>query len=197
MALVIEDGTQMDLVSPRPNSYVTAAQISAYAESIGLTDIADADTEELEIAARKAVAYMQQKWRMIWKGSRIRALQPLDWPRRGVDLPDFFDPFFKQTNVPISFQDTYWLAQNTVPEEVKNAQIILAIATFSGSTSSGVLQASLGRATKREKLGELEVEYFDANTGSTRLTTVYWDAENTIKPFLLPSHPFTGRMVRS
>ncbi len=197
MTLIIEDGTKMDLVSPVPNSYVTAAQISAHAALRGLTDIEDADTEELESAAIKAVDYLGQKYRELWKGSRVRAFQPLDWPRRGVDVPDFFDPFYKQTNVPISFQDTLFVAEDTVPQEVRDAQILLAISTFVGALSTGVLQANIGRATKREKLGELEVEYFNADDGSTRLTTIYWDAKKTLWPYLNPITPYGGRLTRS
>lgn len=197
MTIIVEDGTKMDTVSPLPNSYVDAAALVSYATLRGITAVAEADTDQLEIALIKAVDYLGQKYRHRLKGSRIRGYQPLDWPRRGVDVPDFFDPFFKQANVPISFQDTLFVAENEVPQEVKDAQMQLAIATFSGSTASGTLQPSIGRATKREKLGELEVEYFNSEDGSTRLTTQYWDAEQRLQPFLLPSQPFSGRMVRS
>jgi hypothetical protein len=133
----------------------------------------------------------------VWNGSRVKGFQPLDWPRRGVPVPDFFDPFFKQANVPISFQDTLYVAENSVPEEVRLGQMHLAATTYSGDESTGVLQPALGRATKREKLGSLEVEYFNATDGSTRLTTIYWDAKQTVQPFLLATHPFGGRVVRS
>ena len=196
MTLVVEDGTKTDTTSPLPNTYVDAAGLAAFATLRGLDDIAASGNTELEVALIKAVDYMQQKYRLAWKGSRIKAFQPLDWPRRGVDVPDFFDPFFRQSNVPINFQDTLYVAENVVPEEVRTAQSLLAIATYSGDESTGVLQGSLGRSTKREKLGSLEVEYFNAQDGSTRLTTIYWDAKMTIQPFMLPSHPFGGRAIR-
>lgn len=197
MALIVEDGTKMDLVSPAPNTYIDAAGLANFASLRGQTDIAEADTEQLEISLIKAADYLSQKYRLAWKGSLVRAYQPLDWPRRGVDIPDFFDPFYKQVNVPISFQDTLFVPENEVPQEVRDAQCLLAIATFSGSESTGTLQGSLGRVTKREKLGELEVEYFNAQDGSSRQTTVYWDAKKTIEWALLPSYPFSGRMYRS
>lgn len=198
MTIIVEDGTKMDTVSPQPNSYVSAAELVAYATLRGQVAVAEADTEELEFALIKGVDYLGQKYRHRWKGSRVRAFQPLDWPRRGVDVPDFFDPFFKQANVPISFQDTLFVPENEVPQEIKDGQMQLAMATIDANgASSGTLQSALGRATKREKLGTLEVEYFNAEDGSTRQTTVYWDAEQRISPFLLPSAPFAGRMVRS
>jgi hypothetical protein len=196
MTLVVEDGTKKDESSPLPNTYVDAATFAAFATLRGLTDIADSGTDQLEIALIKAVDYMQQKYRLQWKGSRIKGHQPLDWPRRGVDVPDFFDPFFRQVNVPISFQDTLFIAENVVPEEVRTAQQLIAAATYSGDESTGVLQGSLGRATKREKLGSLEVEYFNAEDGSSRQTVIYWDAKMTIQPYLLPSAAFTGRVIR-
>lgn len=195
--IVVEDGTQLDEASPLPNSYVSTDELTTYAAARGLTDISESDEEQKCIALIKAADYLGQKYRLWWKGSRIKAFQPLDWPRRGVDVPDFFDPFFKQTNVPINFQDTLFVPENEVPQEVKDGQMQLAIATYSGNTASGVLQAALGRVTKREKLGQLEVEYFNAEDGSTRQTTKYWDAEQRIQPFLLPNQPFGGTVIRS
>lgn len=197
MTLVVEDGTKTDTVSPLPNTYVDADGLAAFATLRGLDDIAASGIVQLEIALIKAVDYLQEKYRLRWKGSLTKGFQPLHWPRRGVDVPDFFDPFFRQANVPINFQDTLYVAENVVPEEVRTAQNLLAIATYSGDESTGILQPALGRATKREKLGTLEVEYFNAQDGSTRLTTIYWDAKMTIQPYLLASEPFGGRALRA
>jgi hypothetical protein len=195
MTIVVEDGVAGG--SPTPNSYVSVDDFTTFTTLRGLTTIAESDDEQKEAALIKAKDYMQQKFRLWWKGSRVEAFQPLDWPRRGVDVPDFFDPFFKQANVPISFQDTLFVPEDTIPQEVKDAQCLIAIATYSGAESSGTLQASLGRTTKREKLGDLEVEYMDAIDGHTRVTNVYWDAERTIGPYLMPTTPWNGRLIRA
>ena len=133
--------------------------------------------------------------------SRVTTNQALDWPRRGVDIPDFFDPFFRNVNVPVSFQDTQFVPENQIPREVKDCQIFLAAATFDSSGLSSVtqLQATVGRSTKREKVGSLEVEYFGAGEDSAggRLTQFYYDAMRVAEPFLLASAPQTGRLVRS
>jgi len=141
MTLVIEDGTQ-GVSSPTPNSYVTTEELTTFTTDRGLFDVADSGDGEQESALLKAADYMTQKYRLVWKGSRVQAFQPMDWPRRGVDVPDFFDPFFKQTNVPISFQDTLFIPEDVVPQEVKTAQMLLAIATYSGDVSTGNLQPS-------------------------------------------------------
>jgi len=198
MAIIVEDGTKMDTVSPLPNSYVTTDQLINYTTLRGNTEVAEADVDQLEVSLIKGMDYLTQKYRLRWAGSRVRGFQPLDWPRRGVPIVDFFDPFFKQTNVPINFQDTLFVPENTVPIEAQDGQMHLAIATFDGSgLASGTLQAALGRQTKREKLGSLEVEYFNAEDGSTRQTTKYWDAEQRIQIFLIPSQPWSGTMIRA
>lgn len=196
MTIVVEDGTQ-GTGSPTPNSYVAVADFTAFATLRGLTDIAESDDDQKESALIKAADYMQQKYRLWWKGSRIEAFQPLDWPRRGVDVPDFFDPFYRQTNVPISFADTLFVPENVVPTEVQQGQMLIAIATYSGALSTGVLQPTLGRTTKREKLGDLEVEYMDALDGHTRVEQKYWDAQKTIEPYLRPNAPYNGALVRN
>lgn len=204
MTIVVEDGTLLDQASPLPNSYVSIEDFRTYAAAQGLTDFTSQPPQvvadsEIETALLKAAAYMKQKYRLLWKGSRVRAFQPLDWPRRGVDVPDFFDPYFRNSNVPLDFQDTTFIAINVVPAEVVEAQNLLAIEVFAGGTTAGgTLQASLGRLTKREKLGSLEVEYMTPEEGgSKRQTTIYWNVDNLLEPFLSASKPQTGRVLRS
>ena len=197
MTIIVEDGSPAGSPYVAPNSYVTTDEFATFASLRGLTEISESDVDQQESALIKAVDYMQQQYRLDWKGSRIQAFQALDWPRRGVDVPDFFDPFYKQVNVPISFHDTLFVPEDVVPEEVKSAQMLIAIATYSGGTSSGTLQPALGRTTKREKLGDLEVEYMDANDGHTRTTTVYWDANKTREPYLRATSPWNGNLLRN
>lgn len=204
MTLVVEDGSQLDQVSPLPNTYVDETTFRNYAVERGLTDFEDdspqtVTTAAIETALKKAANYMKARYRSFWKGSRVRAFQPLDWPRRGVDIPDFFDPFYRQVNVPLQFQDTVFIGTAVIPEEVKEAQMLLAIEVFAGgTTATGNLQASLGRLTKREKLGDLEVEYMGPSEGgSSRQTTVYWEADQLLHPFLRPSRPQTAQLVRA
>lgn len=196
MAFTVEDGS----IVAGANSYATTAEFVTLMEDMGETTLAEADDEQIEAALVKGAMYMEQKFRLLWRGSRAEELQRLSWPRRGVPVPDFFDPFFRDlSNVPLSFQDTLWIAENEIPYEVKVANILLAKETFDSSgNSTGVLQSSIGgRKTKREKLGVLEVEYFNDEDAGTRQKTVYWDAEKTVEPFMDLTLPYGGAVVRN
>ncbi len=194
MTLTVETGANV----AEANSYVTIDEFKSLMTDMGEITLAEADNDQIEPALIKGAQYLEQKYRLLWKGSRVHATQRMNWPRRGVDVPDFFDPFFRDlSNVPISFQDTLFIAENEIPYEVKVAQMLLAKETFSGALSTGSLQNALGRVTKREKLGVLEVEYFDETQGSGRQTTKYWNAEQTIEPFLAMQRLFGGQLVRN
>jgi len=194
MTIEVEDGTGKATAV----SFATAAEFVTYYTARGNTTLAEADTDQVEAALVKAADYMEQKFRMLWKGSRATVTQRLSWPRRGVNVPDFFDPFYRDlSDVPISFQDELWIAENVVPELVKEGQFLIAAETFSGSSSTGVLQPALGRETKREKLGVLEVEYFDVGQGGGRQTTKYWSVEKTLEPFLALERYASGDLMRN
>lgn len=205
MTIIVEDGTVVrgsPVGSADANSYVTRAELKDFAKLRGIDNVQSADGGELDDSLIKATDYMSQKFRMLWKGSRVDAFQPLDWPRRGVDVPDFFDPFFRNVNVPVSFQDTQFVPLNVIPTEVKDVQIFLAIATFpSGSTTSTLqeLQPVIGRTTSKEKVGSLEVNYFgaDQDAAGGRLSQWYYNAMRRAEPFILAAAPHTGRVVRS
>ena len=200
MALVIEDGT-LPGGSPPPNSYVSVAQFQAFYEARGDTTLAEADDTQVEAGLIKATDYMAQRLRLLWKGSRVTAFQPLDWPRSGVDVPDFFDPFYRNVNVPVAFQDTVFVGTDVIPQEIKDGQIFLAAATFDSNGLSSVsdLQATLARLTSKEKVGSLEVEYFGADQASDggRQTAFYYNAMKRMEAFTLASAPHTGMVLRS
>ena len=195
MPLVIEDGTGVATA----NSYATVAEFVAFYVDRGNTVLAEADTDQIEAALVKGSDYLQQKFRLLWNGARATETQRLDWPRRGVAVPDFFDPFYRDiSNVPLSFQDALFTAENEVLYEAKVAQMLVAAETFDAAgASTGVIQPSLGRTTKREKLGVLEVEYFDQAQGSSRQTTKYWNVEQTVEPFINLGSLFSGQIVRN
>lgn len=206
MTIIVEDGTVV-VGSPaggpgKANSYVTRAEYKTFAKDRGISNVQNAAGDELDDSLIKATDYMEQRLRMQWKGSRVAAFQPLDWPRRGVDVPDFFDPFFRNVNVPVSFQDTVFVGENVIPNEIKEVQMFLGIATFPGGATTSTLQelqTVLGRTTQREKVGSLEVAYFGASedSGGGRLTQMYYNAMRRAEPFLLAAAPHTGRVVRS
>jgi hypothetical protein len=195
MSLVVEDGT----VISGANSFVDLATADAYFDARHDDAWAAATDNAKERALVLASDYMTQAWRLKWRGSLTNATQPLTWPRSGVPVPDFFDPFDKQTNIPIQFSDTYWLGTDVIPQEIKDAQLLLARAQMDDSGAvTNTLQVSLGRQTKREKAGSLEVEYMaPGDGGDARQTTYYWDAERRVQPFFNPTSGIVGSLVRS
>lgn len=195
MTLIVENGT----IVANANSYVTVAEADSYWTDRVDEVWTDAEDAQKERALIQATDYMKQAWRLIWKGSIVDSTQAQDWPRRGVDVPDFFDPFFRQVNVPLQFQDTYFIPEDEIPNEVKTAQILLARDQMDSSGNATItLQDSLGRKTKREKVGSLEVEYMNsADAGNTRQTTLYWTAKKVIEPFLREGSTTVGLLVRS
>jgi hypothetical protein len=195
MTLTIEDGT----IVAGANSFVTLAEANAYFSARHDSAWEAAEDTAKERALVLASDYMTQAWRLKWRGSLVNATQSLTWPRSGVPVPDFFDPFEKQVNVPLDFQDTYWLGSDVVPQEVKDAQMLLARAQMDDAGAvANVLQASLGRVTKREKVGSLEVEYMTpGDGGDARQTTYYWDAERRVQPFFNPTSDIVGSLARS
>jgi len=195
MALTVEDGS----IVAGANSFISVADADAYFLVRHDDGWAAAATNDKERVLVLACDYMTQAWRLKWRASLVDATQPLPWPRNGVPVPDFFDPFFTpQPDVPLNFSDSYFIGTDTVPQEVIDAQCLLARAQMDDSGAiSGSLQGALGRQTKREKAGSLEVEYMTPqNGGDARMTTYYWDAEKRVQPFFNPSSGIVGTLAR-
>jgi hypothetical protein len=187
--LVVEDGT----IVAKANSFLTLDEANAIAQDamdtvwLGATDV------NKKVALIKGARYMQAKYRLRWSGARMDAFQALDWPRRGVAVPDFYDPFYTNPFVPITFERGAFVPTNVVPTEVKAAQFSLARQTMDATGAPTVdLQGSLGRVTSSEQLGDLAVSY---EPGQTRLTTIYWESQEILRPFLRTNTG--GALVRS
>jgi hypothetical protein len=111
------------------NSYVSETDLTAFATARGVT--LSGDEEELLI---QAMDYIES---LSYKGLKKTRDQSLQWPRSGVYI------------------DSYYLDNDVIPEELKKGLMQTAIAIDTGVGP----QVTLGRKTKREKVGELEVEY--------------------------------------
>ena len=108
--LTIETGTG----NPLATSYVTVAEATSYLTARGLdANWLDLTPTEQEQKLLRAMDYMAQAYRTRWRGWRSTTNQALDWPRQGVQLFD----------LPVAAVIQY----NTMPVEVKNAQIELAL----------------------------------------------------------------------
>lgn len=161
--LTPEDGT----IVAGANSYVTSEEASAYFDNRPDANWTAATTGEKLTALIKATDYLVQRFRKRWKGYRVSPSQTLDWPRQEV----FPEAFYSDLD--------YEVPSDEIPQEVKDATIILAAKVLAGTT----LNADLERTTKREKVGDLEVEYF----GSAYIRTEFAAIVDRLSPLLKPA----------
>jgi hypothetical protein len=160
MALTVEDGTG----KADSESFVSVSDADTYHSNRGNTDWASLATAAKEQALRKATDYMEQLYRLMWKGYRHTEAQALSWPRDEVERVDY--AFLNQS----SFYDN-----DVVPNEVKNACAELAL-----RASADDLAPDLTQGVKREKVDVLEVEY---DTNSPQYTR-YRAIDNMLAPLL-------------
>lgn len=168
MALVIEDGTLV----PGANSFVTRAEIIAYANSRGKV-LPDEDATDVF-----AILSMDYLWSLCFKGELVSPTQSTPYPRMGLVDGDT-DPAYI----------------HAIPIGIKNAQLQLSLDAASGI----ILTASSNPSgeIKRRKVGPLEREYFEGGSltldGSPPLTV----ANSWLAQFLCDGGgAFTLRTVR-
>lgn len=133
MALILEDGTG----KPDAETYVSASEARTYAEKRGVE--LPAGDQAVEVLLVKAMDWLAA---LDWAGERTFPEQALDWPRTGVD-----EPGRPGQSVP----------PDQVPKRIKDAQSRLAME----AVSLDLAPSSDGRAVKKEKVADLEVEYAD------------------------------------
>lgn len=121
------------------NSYVSTADLDTYATDRGVT--ITGTKEDLLI---QAMDYLEQQPFQGVKGTEEQALQ---WPRWGVII------------------DGYSVDTDEIPQLLIDALCENAIGIDGGNNPL----ADESRATKREKVGEIEVEYMDGARNKTYL----------------------------
>lgn len=120
------------------NSYVSEADLTTYATDRGIVIVGEED--ELLI---QAMDYLEQQ---NFIGIKWTSTQSLQWPRADVII------------------DGYYQNVEDIPQLLINAQCEIALAIDAGN---GPL-IDLPRAVKRQRVGELEVEYAE---GTSSLVT--------------------------
>jgi len=143
MTIVVEDGS----VVSGANSYVSEAELSAFATARGIT--LSGDEEELLI---QAMDYIES---LSYIGSKQTRDQSLQWPRVNVLI------------------DGYYINSDVIPAELKNGLMQTALSIDAGISP----QQTLGRAVKRKKVDGLEIEYMDAavtNTIDVKIKGFLW-----------------------
>jgi hypothetical protein len=115
------------------NSYVSVATLQTYASDRGIT--ISGTEEDLLI---QAMDYIES---LDYIGYKLTDTQTLQWPRGDA----------KKDKI-------YWYDTNEIPQELIDALCEVALAVDAGNSPL----ANLDRATKREKVGDLEIEYKDS-----------------------------------
>ncbi|AXQ70201.1 hypothetical protein PF627_gp16 [Salmonella virus VSiP] len=159
MALVVEDGS----IVAEADSYLSLEDARALAAKYGY--VLPADDTEAEAALRNGAMYVGLQEPAMC-GRRVSAEQSLSFPRNGISLYGF----------PV--------ANNTIPEQVKLAQLIASVEYGSGVD---VRASSDGRVTTMERVeGAVTVQY--ANNGNTGATITITAAMDALRPLLCGSN---------
>jgi hypothetical protein len=153
MSLNVEDGTGLST----SESYASVSDADTRLGNLGMTIWSPLQTSEKEAALRRATNYLEQAYRESWKGLRLHKDQALSWPRWDVLVDNFpTDP-------------------NSVPPEVKNACIDLAL-----KAAAGDLNADLTRGVITKKIGPIETQYDRYSPQSVRYPSI----DQQLRPFL-------------
>lgn len=168
MALIVETGA---LVAGA-NSYVTVADADSYFADRNNTDWDALDASDQKSPfLLKAVDYLQQMYRLRWAGTRVSFTQALDWPRAYVPVQD-------SPNVYGSFPSYY--DYNSIPQEIKTAQILLAAKIIDGDLAPDLTPEDMASMVK---VGSIEVKYSPTAPSSR----VFRDIDMLLKPMLKTS----------
>ena len=132
------------------NSYISEADFGTYATDRGITVSGTA-----AVLLIQAMDYIEQQPFKGWKYTDDQALQ---WPRGGVSI------------------DGYYVDVDEMPVLLQDALCEVALGIDAGNNPL----ASQDRMTKREKVGDIEVEYSD----SSRATTYLVAAESKLQKLL-------------
>lgn len=121
------------------DTYGTIAEADAYFAG-RQTSAWAADITAKELALRAAATYLDNAYKGRWKGQRATELQTRSWPR--YDAVD---------------ADGYVISWTAIPLNLKRAQFEAAKLLAAGT----VLEATVARTVKSERIGSIAVEYSD------------------------------------
>jgi hypothetical protein len=130
MAIVVETGSGDNSAA---NSYVTEAELTTYATDHGITIAGTAATLLLNAMVSLDTSN--------FKGFKVSASQPLQWPRSGVIV------------------DGFTVGSDEIPNDLKNAQIVTALAVDQGNDPSAVIS----QGVKSKSVDVISIEYKDGS----------------------------------
>lgn len=176
MALIVEDGS----IVAGAESYISVTDADTYHSNRGNATWTALTTTVKEQLLRKSTDYMVARYRTQWRGYRKTATQALDFPRSFC----YLEPFVYGAVGAYP----YLLADNVVPNEVKNACAELAL-----KANDGALMTDVGQTVIREKVDVIEVEYSEFSPAQTR----YSQIDAMLATLLQSTNSFEAKTVRA
>lgn len=149
--LIVEDGTGL----PDADSYITIDEFKTYAASYGI-DISAYDDAKIETSCRVGTMWVDTAYR--YKGTKLNAMQALEFPRNGC---------------------TDWSGYPVVgvPARVKQATAYMTAQANAGPIYTDV---DHGGMIKSEAVGPISVTYMDGAPSQKTYTT----ANNLLAPYV-------------
>jgi len=134
--LIVEDGT----IVANADSYISRANADSYFTNHGSpTDWTGATDANKDSALRYATVFLDSMY--TWRGTIADESQVLRWPRAGVVDDEGRD-----------------IDDDTIPQKIKDAQCELGLLHLASVLNEAF---DRGGAVAREKVGSVEIEYFD------------------------------------
>mgnify|MGYP001441177461 CR=1 FL=1 len=134
------------------NSYITLSEANTFVEAmISSTDVSKWTTGTDDTRNRALAAAAERLDRERFLGARATDTQALQWPRQGVRKPD---TYINTYSIGFPFRiSTDYFAETEIPEQVKKAQVILAV--YLNNNRDGLGLSGL-EDYKTVKLGNIE-----------------------------------------
>ena len=156
--------------SASANSYVTLDAANSIVEGLVIDDDVEAwisATDDNKNRALFTSAVRVDRERFL--GARVTNTQALQWPRQGVRKPD---TYINTYSIGFPFRiSTDYFAETEIPEQVKKAQVILAV--YLNNNKDGLGLSGL-EDFKNVKLGSLDVTpNFNGVVGADRVPPLF------------------------
>ena len=152
------------------NSYITLSDANAIVEGLVLDDdvsVWDSSNTDNKNRALYTAAVRVDRERFL--GAKVTNTQALQWPRTGVRKPDTYINTYA-TGFPFRITTDYF-TDTEVPEQVKKAQVILAV--YLNNNRNGLGLSGL-EDYKNVKIGNLEATpNFYGSVGADRVPPVF------------------------
>ena len=152
MALIIEDGS----AKPNAQTYVTVAEVEAYAVLYGLTPSTCSEADVM-----KATRYFEGAYYDRWIGVKRTEEQALSWPRAYAVR-----------------MDGWTVEESEIPKEVKDAVCALALRSAGGDNL--IPDLTRNDSVLEEQIGPIRVKY----ANNARTISIYRDIEFILKPIV-------------